>query len=83
MQGALLINPCMILKKIYFKNYSDILLSMNNTNYKEKTTQLKTIVSPTLSDTVDLVIPLHIYYKNMMQEVKKFLEEEYDLGKLQ
>ena len=54
---------------------------MNNTNYKEKTAQLKTIVSPTLSDTVDLVIPLHIYYKNMMQEVKKFLEEEYYLGK--
>lgn len=54
---------------------------MNNTNYKEKTAQLKTIVSPTLSDTVDLVIPLHIYYKRMMQEVKKFLEEKYDLSK--
>ncbi len=54
---------------------------MKNTNYKEKTTQLKTIVSPSLRDTVDIVIPLHIYYKNMMQEVKKFLEEKYELSK--
>ena len=54
---------------------------MKNSNYKEKTAQLKNLLSPSLNDTVDLVIPLHIYYKNMMQEVKEFLEERYELNK--
>jgi len=54
---------------------------MKNLNYKEKKAQLKTILTPPLTDIVDLVIPLHVYYKNMMQEVKVFLEKKYELNK--
>ena len=54
---------------------------MKNLNYKEKKAQLKNILTPALKDTVDLVIPLHVYYKNMMQEVKVFLEKKYELNK--
>ncbi|WP_121626296.1 MarR family winged helix-turn-helix transcriptional regulator [Poseidonibacter antarcticus] len=54
---------------------------MKNLNYKEKKVQLKNILTPALKDTVDLVIPLHVYYKNMMQEVKVFLEKKYELNK--
>jgi len=53
---------------------------MKNSNYKEKAAQLKSLLSPSLHDTVNLVVPLHIYYKNMMQEVKEFLEKKYEIN---
>lgn len=54
---------------------------MKNTYYKEKITKLKTILHPSLSDTADLLIPLHSSYKNMMEEVKKMLEEKHEMSK--
>lgn len=52
-----------------------------NKNYKEKISELINIVSPSHKNILDLVIPLHLYYKDMMQEVKYFLEEKYTLSK--
>ena len=54
---------------------------MDNVNYKQKISQLKTIISPSLNDTINLVVPLHLYYKKMMQDVKDLLEEKYGLSK--
>ena len=52
-----------------------------NKNYKEKLSELKKIVSPSHKNTLDLVIPFHIYYKDMMQEIKYMLEVKYTLSK--
>lgn len=54
---------------------------MKNTDYKQKISQTITIISPELADTANMVMPLHLFYKNMMQEVVKILEDKYELSK--
>ena len=52
---------------------------MKNSNYLEKITKLKTLANPTLNDTIDIIVPLHLYYKKMTLKVKELLETNYDL----
>ena len=52
---------------------------MKNSNYLEKIEKLKTLVNPTLNDTIDIIVPLHIYYKKITLKIKGLLETNYDL----
>lgn len=54
---------------------------MNDKNFKTKIERLKDMVAPEYKDTVDVIVPLHAYYINLMHEVKKVLEVEYELTK--
>lgn len=54
---------------------------MNEITYKEKIKRLNNMVDIEYKETMELTIPLHTYYVKMMHEVKKLLEEKYELTK--
>lgn len=53
---------------------------MSTANIKKKITTLQNIISEPYNKTVDIVVPLHMLYQNMMFAVKNMLQKKYNLS---